>query len=53
MRRLFLFIMIALLPLRGWMGDVMAVEMASQTMNATKSVANYVYPTRAKGQFNP
>ena len=51
MRRLFLFIMIALLPIRGWMGDVMAVEMASQNMTATESVANYVYPTRAKFQF--
>ena len=52
MRRLFLFIMIALLPLRGWMGDVMAVEMAAQNTTATKSVANYAYPTRAKVQFD-
>ena len=52
MRRLFLFIMIALLPLRGWMGDVMAVEMASQGMNATKSVATYAHSTGATGQFD-
>ena len=44
--------MIALLPLRGWMGDVMAVEMASENMNATNLVAIYVYPTRATGQFD-
>ncbi len=52
MRRIFLFIMIALLPLRGWMGDVMAVEMASQGMNATNSLATYSYSTRATGQFD-
>jgi hypothetical protein len=32
MRTLFLALMIALLPLRGWVGDVMAVELAQQSM---------------------
>ena len=52
MRRLFLFLMIVLLPLRGWVGDAMAMEMAAQTINATPLVANYVYPTRASGLFD-
>ena len=30
MRRLFLALMIALLPLRGWVGDAMATQMATQ-----------------------
>ena len=38
MRRLVLALMIVLLPLRGWAGDVMAVEMASMAI-ATKSEA--------------
>jgi len=32
MRPLFLALMIALLPLRGWVGDVMAVELAQQSV---------------------
>ena len=52
MRRLFLFIMIALLPLRGWVGDAMAVEMAAQSLYATEIVATYEYTTRATGQFD-
>jgi hypothetical protein len=56
MRRLLLILMISLLPLRGWVGDVMAVEMstaaAAQKANATELVANYVYPTLARGQFD-
>ena len=52
MRRLFLFIMVALLPLRGWVGDAMAVEMAAQSLNATEIIATYAYATRATGQFD-
>ena len=57
MRRLFLVLMIALLPLRGWVGDVMAVEMSTvvgaKNSNATINVANYLYTTWEKGEFNP
>lgn len=35
MRLLFLILMIALLPLRGWAGEVMATEMASSQMTKT------------------
>jgi hypothetical protein len=49
MHRLFLILMIALLPLRGWVGDVMAVEMTSKTLVATEYVANYNYQTLATG----
>ncbi|WP_332739501.1 hypothetical protein [Hydrogenophaga sp.] len=35
MRHWFLVLMIALLPLRGWMGDAMAVEMLTQPTHAT------------------
>lgn len=52
MRRIFLVLMIVLLPLRGWVGDVMAVEMASQSSNATESVANYASHTRATAKFD-
>lgn len=34
MRRLMLVLMIALLPIRGWVGDVMATEMVSVHVNA-------------------
>ena len=44
MRHFLLILMIALLPLRGWMGDVMAVEMTQQAISpasiTTYSVAN-------------
>lgn len=40
MRYLFVALMIALLPLRGWAGHVMAVDMAGQQIKATqKAVA--------------
>ncbi len=35
MRHWFLVLMIALLPLRGWVGDAMAVEMLAQPAHAT------------------
>lgn len=34
MRRWFLLIMIVLLPIRGWVGDVMAAEMVTQRITA-------------------
>lgn len=39
MRALFLILLIALLPLRGWTGDAMAVEMLGHAQHATKTVA--------------
>lgn len=38
MRRWFIFIMIALLPIRGWVGDVMAAEMVTQRIAALEQV---------------
>jgi hypothetical protein len=39
LRHLMLALLIVLLPLRGWMGDAMALEMLSQTLNTSKSIA--------------
>ena len=52
MRQLLLILMIALLPMRGWVGDVMAMEMSAQKLVAITLVANNAHPTRATGQFN-
>jgi hypothetical protein len=38
MRRLVLALMIALLPLRGWVGDAMAMEMAAATLGQPAAV---------------
>ena len=46
MRLLLLIVTIALLPLRGWVGDVMAMEMASGQLNATKNGASSSYYPR-------
>ena len=40
MRHLLVVLMIALLPLRGWVGDAMAVDMAMQQVLMTKSSAS-------------
>ncbi|MBX3657482.1 MAG: hypothetical protein KF740_03515 [Ramlibacter sp.] len=47
MRRWFLIVMIALLPLRVWAGDVMASQMLMQQLNAINTVANNGHPKRA------
>jgi len=39
MRTLFLALMIALLPVRGWLGDAMAIEMARHSMPAASAPA--------------
>jgi hypothetical protein len=56
MRHLVLALMIALLPIRGWVGDVMATEMASpratQLQNATKMVATPAHQAGAEGHFD-
>lgn len=51
MRHLILILMIALLPLRGWAGDVMATGMAAekvqqmqQERSATESIATQAHP---------
>lgn len=40
MRHLILALMIVLLPVRGWMGDVMAMESVAATQDATYSIAD-------------
>lgn len=56
MRHLMLALMIALLPIRGWVGDVMATEMAShkpaQLQDATEMLAAHAYGTGAEGHFD-
>ena len=41
MRALILILMIALLPLRGWAGEVMATEMASTELSHVRTQAEY------------
>jgi hypothetical protein len=56
MRHLFLVLMIALLPLRGWVGDVMATEMASpraaQLQLATEMIAADAHVESNGGHFD-
>jgi hypothetical protein len=56
MRHLVLALMIALLPIRGWVGDVMATEMASpqaaQLHHATEMVAAHAHATGAEAHFD-
>ena len=55
MRFLILAIMIVLLPLRGWMGDAMAtdmaINMAAGVADTTKTIAVSAYKTSPGGQF--
>ena len=41
MRHWFLILMIALLPLRGWVGDAMAVEMLAQPAHASIAMGGH------------
>lgn len=56
MRHLLLALMIALLPLRGWVGDVMAMELMATTLHHTwsaiDSVAPQEDPTREEAGFH-
>lgn len=56
MRHLVLAFMIALLPIRGWVGDVMATEMAApkaeQLENATELLASQAHGTGGYGHFD-
>jgi len=52
MRVLLLALMIALLPLRGWVGDVMAMEMASGHSYAMQNIATPAYSAGAGASFS-
>lgn len=60
MRYLVLALMIALLPLRGWVGDVMATEMASggavhqvtEPEIAIETIASHAHAAGAEGHFD-
>ena len=47
MRRWILVLMIALLPVRGWVGDAMASAMVSDRLVATNSIAAHADPMRS------
>lgn len=55
MRILLLALMIALLPLRGWVGDAMAMEMVASALhggeNAIDFVATHADKTRVEARF--
>ena len=51
MRAIFLVFMIALLPLRGWLGDAMAMQMVPGHASATESIATYASTVRAGATF--
>lgn len=56
MRFLLFALMIALLPLRGWIGDAMATEMALAQVQhpqlATKTIASHTHETGAEAHFH-
>ena len=52
MRHLFVILMIALLPLRSWAGDLMAIDMATQHVNAIIFIANNTHDTGTRGTFD-
>ena len=51
MRHLLLVLMIALLPVRGWAVDMMALSMATRQLNAIENVTAEAINPRATGQF--
>ncbi|MGH6625431.1 MAG: hypothetical protein ACRECD_02620 [Burkholderiaceae bacterium] len=51
MRRILLVLIIALLPLRAWVGDVMAMEMTALPLGAMQTIAAGDAQTRAKPGF--
>ena len=58
MRHLFVAFLIALLPLRGWVGDAMATSMAADHAQhmaqvATKIIATDTHQTGEKAHFDP
>lgn len=53
MRRWFLLIMIALLPIRGWVGDVMAADMVTQQIAAVQQVPTQAQPAPPADSADP
>lgn len=55
MRILLLALMIALLPLRGWVGDAMAMEMVASALHGTENAIDFAATradnTRAEARF--
>ena len=51
MRIFMLALMMILLPLRGWMGDAMATEMATDQLHATHSIASSALTVGASATF--
>ncbi len=51
MRAAFLILMIALLPLRGWLGDAMAMQMVTGHSVTTETIATQAGPIRAGATF--
>lgn len=52
MRHIFVILMIAMLPLRSWAGDLMAMDMTTQHINAISFIASSAYDTRTRGTFD-
>lgn len=53
MRIFVLALMMILLPLRGWMGDAMAMEMAVDELHATHTIAETAHNTGARATLLP
>ncbi|MGE0332466.1 MAG: hypothetical protein AB7P37_17440 [Ramlibacter sp.] len=53
MRRWFLLIMIALLPIRAWVGDVMAADMVTQHIAAVQQVPLQAQPASPADSADP
>jgi hypothetical protein len=52
MRRLVLILMLVLLPLRGWVGEAMAMDMLAQYVGATQTVATNAHGISAEATFD-
>jgi hypothetical protein len=52
MRRLVLILMLVLLPLRGWVGEAMAMDMLAQHAGAMQNIATPAYEISASGTFD-
>lgn len=52
MRHLLIALMVVLLPLRGWVGDAMALDMAAQQLHAMQTIAASAGTQSANGIFD-
>ena len=52
MRRFVLILMLVLLPLRGWVGEAMAMDMLAQSAFAIQKVATFAHHTSASSTFD-